>query len=1074
MRILAYSIFTLMTMTLLAITDIGCSPKSQTARHLARADQYFNSGQYDKAEIEYINVLQTDPSNLRALTRLGFLYFNQGRIGRAVPCLLKARALDPKNLDVRLKLGLIYLTGGKLKEARDEASFVLEGRPQDSEAPPLLAETAVTPREISETRQRLQKLSPAVETAPLQVAFATLDFRQHDFKAVEAALKRGQILDPKSSAVYSALGSLYWAQNDLKQADQAFQTAAELAPPRSPRRLRYAQFKIQTGDVAAGKRILEEIVQKNPDYLPAWTGLAEVAASEKKYDECLALLNKMLIRDPMNYDALLLRGRMKLVKGAASQATTEFEEMAKAYPQAPAVHYQLALTHLRANEIGKALANLNKALGLDPNYADAILLLAELKIRTGDLDAAIVSLKRLIQQRPEIAPAQLLLADAYRAQGNLDDALNVYRQLEKSFPKNPRVHYLMGVVFLQQKKIDEARQAFGTAQELAPDYLPAVDQLVELDLKENQYQRALQRVEKQIERDPKLPEPYLLLAKIHLAQRDTTQAEAALRKIIELRPDYRPSYLLLARLYVDSGQHDVALKHLQAIVAKDPKPVGALMLIGMIHDQHKDYDAARDAYERILAIDPKFIAALNNLAYLYSEHLGQLEKAYETARRARELGPQDPATADTLGWVLYKKGQYPLALSLLQESAEKLSAEPEVQFHLGMAHYMMGEEEPARLAFQRALQLDKEFVGKDEAVRCLSVLTGDFKTAGADVRAGLEKRLAERPDDPIALVHLAAIYEHAGAVEKAIQAYQSTLKVNPKNVRALINLAQLYAARPQDRQQAIELAKAAYKLAPDDPRVSHTLGRLAYQTGEYQWAASLLQETARKQPKEPEVLYDFAVAAYSIGQVANAETAMRNALQTGSFFSHADEAKRFLEMVALPATPSQGQTAESRAEEILKSDPRYVPALMVLSASREQKSNVTEAEQTYEKVLSQYPDFAPAQKRLAILYAEDPVSNQRAYGLATKAREAFPADPDVAKALGIIVYQRGDYARSAKLLAESAGTRNSDAQLMYYLGMSQYRLKKHGESKQALQRALDLNLSSNLAAEARRILAELK
>ena len=46
--------------------------------------------------------------------------------------------------------------------------------------------------------------------------------------------------------------------------------------------------------------------------------------------------------------------------------------------------------------------------------------------------------------------------------------------------------------------------------------------------------------------------------------------------------------------------------------------------------------------------------------------------------------------------------------------------------------------------------------------------------------------------------------------------------------------------------------------------------------------------------------------------------------------------------------------------------------------------------------------------------------------------------------------------------------------MKYYLGMAQYHLKKRTESKQSLQRALDLSLPSELANEARRTLAELK
>ena len=91
-----------------------------------------------------------------------------------------------------------------------------------------------------------------------------------------------------------------------------------------------------------------------------------------------------------------------------------------------------------------------------------------------------------------------------------------------------------------------------------------------------------------------------------------------------------------------------------------------------------------------------------------------------------------------------------------------------------------------------------------------------------------------------------------------------------------------------------------------------------------------------------------------------------------------------------------------------------------------------------------------------------------------KAREALPDDADVAKTLGIVVYQRGDYKRAAQLLQESSEKRTADAELYYYLGMARYQLKEKSESKRALRQAVELNASPRFIEEARKVLAELK
>jgi Tfp pilus assembly protein PilF len=166
-----------------------------------------------------------------------------------------------------------------------------------------------------------------------------------------------------------------------------------------------------------------------------------------------------------------------------------------------------------------------------------------------------------------------------------------------------------------------------------------------------------------------------------------------------------------------------------------------------------------------------------------------------------------------------------------------------------------------------------------------------------------------------------------------------------------------------------------------------------------------------------------------------------------------------LGLLALSANPSQALAAEPQVAQILKSDPDYAPALMAVAAISEQKSDINAARQMYEKVLGRFPDFTPAKRRLAILGAEGPGYNPRLYDLATEAREAFPEDAELAKALGIILYKRGNYVAAENMLKESAGKRGQDATLMYYLGMAEYRLKNPTECKQSLQRALNLNLS---------------
>src|SRR5205814_9945182 len=90
--------------------------------------------------------------------------------------------------------------------------------------------------------------------------------------------------------------------------------------------------------------------------------------------------------------------------------------------------------------------------------------------------------------------------------------------------------------------------------------------------------------------------------------------------------------------------------------------------------------------------------------------------------KAHELLGQDPAMGDTFGWVLYKRGDYQQALPILQESAGKAADNPEIQFHLGMTAYMMGQTDLARVALRKAASATNDFPGKDEIKRRLALL----------------------------------------------------------------------------------------------------------------------------------------------------------------------------------------------------------------------------------------------------------------------------------------------------------------------------------------------------------------
>lgn len=1056
----------------LALAGTGCTAKMKKVYHESRAEKFFAAGNFDSAEIEYMRVLRADPENSKAFSRLAEIYFQQGRFQLALPFLKRASVMMTNDLDVRLKLGQVLGAAGRGQEAAAVANFILDRNPKSDEASLLLAQSVNSPPEVAAAKARLEKLAQGSDRAANQVALGTLAFRLGDSKTAEANFKRAVVMDPKSPDALESLAAIQVTQKELKSAGENFKAAAELSPVRSARRIDYARFKMQTGEVDTARQILAEIIKSAPDYTPALLGLTEIALEEKKYNDASALLDKILGRDQDNFDGMMLQSRLKFLQEDVNGCVLVLERMSKIYSQSSRVHLQLGAACMAAGDETKASVSLSRALELEPNLTEAILLAAQLQIKNQNPDPVIVSLTKLVQRQPKLSRAQFLLADAYRLRGRVNEAVAIYLALEKAEPKNPHPALLAGAAYVQLGEIAKARQAFDRALVIEPINLSALEQLVNLDLTARNYAAALERIQARQQAAPENIGLLLLMAKVQLAQGDRAAVEKTVQKASSLNPKMEGPYLMLAQLYLDAKQNAKAQEQLQLAVEKNPSNLSTMMMMAAMSETAKDYKSAAATYEKMLAVNPQCSPALNNLAYIYSEFFGQLDRAYDLAQRARVLLPFDPATADTLGWICFKRGAYPSAVGLLTESAAKLSDQPEIQFHLGMAHYMTGSEADARMAFQSALKSGKEFNGRAECQSSLAVLDVNSQTADAAAREKLEQRVAKNPADPVAQIRLGEIYQRAGSVEKAIASFEAVLKTDPKNLTANNALTRLWETK--DIVRAYALAKAAYKIAPNDAGTAHDYGRLAYRNGDFKIADSMLQQTAQGQPGNAVLQFDYALAAYAVGKVADAQFALQSAQSVGLTGGSADEAKRMTEMLAFAANPATTDSAVAKTAGILQAEPDYVPALMAQAKLRELAGDAAAAMTACEKILIRFPEFSPAQRELAILYSHDATKAKQGYALGVKARTTYPNDPALAKAIGIAVFQSGDFARATSLLKDCAAKSATDAEVFYYLGASQLKAGQRVAAKASLQQAIALKLTVPLADSARQLLADLK
>src|SRR5437773_3351525 len=697
MQILSNFFSRALVLAVVATTIVSCTPAAKKARYAKRDEEYFKAGEYDKAKIEYLNVLKVVQRDANAYGRIGAMWLDEGAPLRAGAFLHKATELAANNIDNHLKLARVYLAMGRAADARKEAMTVFEKAPDTGQALFILIDTAQKSEDVAATEQELQKF-PHHDNADYYLASAGIAGKKSDLAGAEAAVQRAAAADPNLPAVHSALGTLYLIKKGVEKAGAEFEKAATLSPPRSGEKLKFAQFKVQTGASAEAKAFLEKLTKQTPDLLPAWSMLAKIANSEKKYDESIQLLQNVLSRDPENLDARLVQAETWLLKQETKKAVDSLENLDRTYPNSPIIKYTLARSYLANNSPKQAMDELDETVRLNPGFADALLLRSELQLRDGNAQVTVEPLQALLKARPDLATAPWLLAEAVRMLGRSDEAAALIREQIKKSPKAAASYFLLGAILKQQNKPLEARQAFEKAAELAPENPSSLEQLVNLDIDAKAYAAGHQRVNQLLQKQPNSAAAYYLQRKLYVAEGKFDVAQTALLKAIDLDPNFTRAYDLLVPIYGRANKLPEALNEMNAVLAKKPNDVRALLLTGFICDAMKDYNKARDSYEKVVTVDPNAVVALNNLAFIYAEKLNDLNRAAELAQKARSIAPTNPSVLDTLGWITYKHGGYQQAVDLLNQSAAMSTDNVDIQFHLGMEVYKMGHTEAASYA----------------------------------------------------------------------------------------------------------------------------------------------------------------------------------------------------------------------------------------------------------------------------------------------------------------------------------------------------------------------------------------
>jgi tetratricopeptide (TPR) repeat protein len=376
---------------------------------------------------------------------------------------------------------------------------------------------------------------------------------------------------------------------------------------------------------------------------------------------------------------------------------------------------------------------------------------------------------------------------------------------------------------------------------------------------------------------------------------------------------YRKGNVLEARqLWDRAAATDANLAHADVAVALELLRAG-------------DFDAARFAIQQAAKRDlkdPHVYLARAEMAFRQRD----AEQANSAMQRAYEINPKLAATNEWLGRFHQSRGDWKNAERFFRNATEHEPQRINGWLLLAGQQFKRDNISAALESFQRAEEIDRDHrlaeARLGEHYLAINDRLGAIKWYGAAVekapdniplrlmlgRIQLRLQLNERAkqefqtvlrrrEDITALTALAQIAQGERDYEAAIVLYRRALKVEPNSVVAANNLAMLLIIQSQSPDEALTLAKAAFKQNPDSPAAMSTYGCALAEAGHADEAREVLAKAVRKSPSHSWARYSYGKLLMQAKAFDLAQDQLEGCLILDPDFERKDEVEELLEKI---------------------------------------------------------------------------------------------------------------------------------------------------------------------------------
>lgn len=404
--------------------------------------------------------------------------------------------------------------------------------------------------------------------------------------------------------------------------------------------------------------------------------------------------------------------------------------------------------------------------------------------------------------------------------------------------------------------------------------------------------KRLERVLQSQSEDPSLGKYILTSAWLDAGRADLARAE--IERAVEATPDHQGLRLMACQLALALEDWNACLKHAEQLQRLDPDLADARWYQAAALERSGKVEQAKAIYQELVTKHPDMPQGYVGMSRIL-ENAHDYGGAVHWIQMLLDRSPPQPGTVEILVRLMMRKGEN----QDVGRWAERMLSSPQSNPHAVHVEPGKASMPAGKSATEQAAQADSPPVPNRVLAVTLGAAAGFLDVEDYDQAESWAKRgqtaAKELPESDrrggliIAQTILGQIYSamshrakgptlQGAYADKAIDAYQALLEISPTDQAAANNLAIVLYERGETKA-ALSVAERLRRGSFSDKPVSgdrlpleilDTLGTIYRGTGQFDQAAGLFQEAAKRYTKEPLVLLHLGRAYAGLRQYAAA------------------------------------------------------------------------------------------------------------------------------------------------------------------------------------------------------------